>query len=79
MRASSTASPACKGVAAHDAAAVGRHVERTLNAADTSVSDVIGLAGVTEISSADAIRIFPGYLDAVERLVKFVDGWGASR
>jgi hypothetical protein len=68
-----------QGVAADDAAAVGRHVERTLNAADTSVSDVIGLAGVTEISSADAIRIFPGYLDAVERLVKFADGWGGSR
>ncbi len=68
-----------QGVEAHDAAAVGRHVERTLNVADTSVSTVIGLAGVTEISSADAIRIFPGYLDAVERLVKLVDGWGAGR
>lgn len=68
-----------QGVAAHDAAAVGRHVERTLNATDTSVSEVMGLVGVTEISSANAIRIFPGYLDAVERLVKLVDGWSGSR
>ena len=41
------------------------------------VSDVIKLADVTEIASAEAVRIFPAYLDAVERLVKLVDGWNA--
>jgi hypothetical protein len=67
-----------QGVAARDASAVGRHVERTIQAADRSVSDVMALEGIAEISSADARRIFPGYLDAVERLVKFVDGWSAA-
>ena len=68
-----------QGVATHDPAAVARHVERALNATDTSVSQVIALAGAADIPAADAVRIFPGYLDAVERLVKLVDGWGASR
>ena len=67
-----------QGVATHDRAALARHVERVLNVADTSVSDVIALAGATDIPSADAVRIFPGYLDAVERLVKLVDGWGKA-
>jgi len=60
-----------------DPAAVTRHAERTLNVAGGIVSDVVRLAGVTEISSAEAERIFPAYLEAVERLVKFVDGWQA--
>jgi hypothetical protein len=58
-----------------DAAASGRHVERLLDVPGGVVSDVVKLAGVTEISAADATRIFPAYLDAVERLVAFVDGW----
>ena len=60
-----------------DPAAVSRHAERALNAPPGIVSDVVRLAGVTEISSAEAERIFPAYLDSVERLVKFVDGWNA--
>lgn len=39
-------------------------------------SDVVRLAGAAEISNDEALRIFPAYLDAVERLVKYVDGWG---
>jgi hypothetical protein len=67
-----------QGVAAHDTAAVGRHTERTLSIPGGIITDVIKLAGVTEISSAEAVRIFPAYLDAVERLVKFVDAWSAA-
>jgi hypothetical protein len=67
-----------QGVATGDAGAVGRHVERMIHAVDRSVSDVVALEGVAEISSADALRIFPGYLDAVERLVTFIDGWSAA-
>lgn len=67
-----------QGVAAHDADAVARHVERTIQALDRSVADVLALTQVGEISSAEAIRIFPAYLDAVERLVKFVDTWSAA-
>ena len=39
------------------------------------VSEVVALVGVAEISSADALRIFPEYLDAVERLVRAIDSW----
>ncbi len=67
-----------QGVATHDHAAVGRHAERVLDLPGGIISDVIKLAGVSEISSTEAVRIFPAYLDAVERLVKFVDGWSAT-
>jgi hypothetical protein len=35
----------------------------------------VKLAHLTEISSAEASRIFPAYLDAAERLATYVDGW----
>ena len=39
--------------------------------------DVTKLVGVKEISNDEAARIFPTYLDAVERLTKQVDTWKA--
>jgi hypothetical protein len=63
-----------QGVASHDRGAVGRHVERLLNAPG-AVTDVLKLATVTEISSDEAVRLFPAYLDAVARLVRYVDTW----
>ena len=41
------------------------------------MTEVVHLAHVTEISAADAMRIFPAYLDAAERLTRYVDGWSA--
>ena len=67
-----------QGVATNDPAASGRHVERTLGLPAGAVTDVVKLAHVTEISSAEATRIFPAYLNAVERLVKYIDGWSAA-
>jgi hypothetical protein len=66
-----------QGAAAVEPAAAGRHIERHLGAPGGIVSDVVKLASVTEISSDEAVRLFPAYLDAVERLVTFVDGWQA--
>ncbi len=43
---------------------------------DGIAHDVVKLADVSEISNDEARRIFPAYLDAVERLVQHVDGWG---
>jgi len=68
---------AASGAATGDAAASARYVERLLYVPGGGVSDVVKLAGVAEISAAEAGRIFPAYLDAVERLVRFVDGWKA--
>ena len=67
-----------QGIAAHDPAAAGRHAERALAVPPGVVTDVVKLTHVTEISSEEASRIFPAYLDAAERLVKYVDGWSAG-
>ena len=65
------------GRSGDDAAAVARHVERRLELSGTTAGDVTALAGVKEISSAEAERLFAPYLDTVERLVRYVDGWKA--
>ena len=58
-----------------DAETAGRQVERLLDTPGRAITDVVKVAGVTEISAAEAARMFPAYLEAVERLVTFVDGW----
>jgi hypothetical protein len=67
-----------EGRDAADAAGAGRHAERTLGLTGDAITGITQLAGVQEIPSADALRLFPPYLDAVERLVKYVDGWTAK-
>ena len=57
-----------------DVAAAARHVERHLSLPSTA-SEIVALAGVSEISSAEAERLFTPYLETVERLVKHVDAW----
>ena len=68
-----------QGLEIHDPAAAGRHAERELQLPPGVVTEVVRLAHVTEISAADAVRIFPTYLDAAERLARYVDGWSARR
>jgi hypothetical protein len=41
--------------------------------------EVTRLVGVKEISNEEAVRMFPAYLDAAERLTKEVDTWSASK
>jgi hypothetical protein len=65
------------GHATHDPAAAARHVERLIGVT-SGVEQVAVLLGVKEIPSADAERMFPAYLDAAERLTKYVDGWNAQ-
>lgn len=60
---------------AGDAAGAARHAERTLGVSPGAIADIVALAGVKEISSQQAERLFPPYLDAVDRLVAYVDGW----
>src|SRR5262245_55203812 len=60
-----------------DPAAAARHAERTLGVAPSAIGAIVGLVGVHEISSAQAEQLFPPYLDAVEKLVAYVDGWNA--
>lgn len=68
-----------EGRASDDPAAAARHVERILDLPGGAVTEVTSLVGVQEITSDEAERIFPAYLDAVERLVAHVDGWINAR
>ena len=61
-------------VAAGDVAAAARHLERRLSL-PSSASAIAALVGVSEISSADAERLFAPYLETVERLVAYIDRW----
>jgi len=58
-----------------DATAAGRQVERLLETPGGSITQVVRLAGVTEISATEAQRVFPAYLDVVQRLVAYIDAW----
>ena len=58
-----------------DGAAAARAVEHVLGVEPGTATDIVALIGVHEISSARAERLFPPYLDAVERLVNYVDRW----
>lgn len=64
-----------EGHPTHDPAAAARHAERLLDLPGGAVGEVAKLVGVHEIPSQEADRLFPAYLDAVERLVHHVDGW----
>lgn len=64
------------GQSTHDPAAAARHIERALNVTN-GIEEIVKLVGVPEIPSADALRIFPAYLDASERLARYVDQWSA--
>ena len=66
-----------EGLGTSDIASVGRHAERRFGLSGGAVTSIVALAGVKEISSEDAMRLFPTYLDAVERLVAYVDGWSS--
>ena len=66
-----------EGHATDDVASVARHVERTIGMPGSAITEVTTLVGVHEISSADAERLFGPYLNAIEHLVRYVDGWSA--
>jgi hypothetical protein len=61
-----------------DAASAARHVERILATPNSAVAEITKLASAHDISSADAERLFKPYLEAVERIVTYVDGWSAQ-
>jgi hypothetical protein len=66
-----------EGKTTGDVLAAARQAERTLGLTGTVISEIVGLVGVKEMPSADAERLFPPYLDAIDRLVKYVDTWTA--
>jgi hypothetical protein len=65
------------GRATEDPAAAARHVERIVGLADGPIAEVVTLAHARDMSSAAAERLIAPYVDAVEKLVSYVDGWSA--
>jgi hypothetical protein len=55
--------------------AAARAVERLLQLPPSGISGIVALTNAAEISSAEAERLFPPYLAAIERLVAYIDGW----
>jgi hypothetical protein len=70
-----TAVARLEGQAPPDASAAARHIERALGLAGPTAGEIVALVDVHEISGAEAERLFPAYLDAAERLAKYVDRW----
>lgn len=68
-----------EGRAANDAGAAARHAERLLGVPAGAISDIVKLAAAHDLASADAERLFAPYLEAVEKLVAYVDGWIDAR
>jgi hypothetical protein len=60
---------------ASDPEAAGRHAERLLGVPGGTITDIVKLTKVHEIPAAEAERLFPTYLAAMERLVGYVDSW----
>lgn len=67
------------GRTTEDVNAAARHVERIVGLPDGPILEVVKLAMAHDMSSADAERLFAPYFDAVEKLVRYVDGWSAGR
>lgn len=55
-----------------------RLVERTAGLGAGSLGDVLTHAGGGDLGGAIARRLFPVYLDAVERLTQYVDRWSQT-
>ena len=68
-----------EGRASGDINAVARHAERVLDITGGAIADIVALTAGHELPSADAERLFAPYLQAVEKLVAYVDGWIDAR
>jgi hypothetical protein len=64
-----------EGRAIDDAAAAARHVERAVGLANGPIGEVAALAHAHDLPSEAAERLFAPYLDAVEKIVGYVDAW----
>ena len=60
-----------------DASAAAVAMERALGLPEGSLSEIMKLSAGGPLPSDAARRIFPVYLDAVERLTRYIDRWSA--
>jgi hypothetical protein len=66
------------GEPALDKAGAAALVERTLGLGAGTLGEIVNLRSGTSPRTEDARRLFPGYLDGVERLISYIDRWTAS-
>ncbi|MCX6543027.1 MAG: hypothetical protein NTV05_01285 [Acidobacteria bacterium] len=64
-----------EGVDIPDAAGFAGHLEATVGLTPGVVRQVLAAGGTKGISATDAQDLYPAYLQAVERLVHYVDAW----
>jgi hypothetical protein len=67
-----------EGHATDDPASAARHVERVLGTGNSAVGEIVTLSSAHDVPSAEAERLFAPYLEAVARIVSYVDGWAAA-
>lgn len=58
-----------------DRASTTREGARAAQLADGVVTDILALEQPAALKAADAARLYPEYLTAVEQLARYVDGW----
>ncbi len=67
-----------EGAIARDGEAAAALVEREIGVPPGSLTGIVRLARRSDLPSDEARRLFPGYLDAVQRLTIHVDRWSAA-
>lgn len=67
-----------EGAELRDASAAVVAMERALGLPGGSLTEIMKLSAGGPLPSDTARRIFPAYLDAVERLTSYIDRWSAS-
>jgi len=65
------------GAAPRDAGEAAVAIERAIGLQDGSLIEIMKLSAGRPLSTDTARRIFPAYLDAVERLTNYIDRWSA--
>jgi hypothetical protein len=53
-----------------------RHASSMLGVPEALLDQVLAIRRPDDVDRSDALRVYAAYLDAVERLARFVDGWG---
>ncbi len=62
-------------VHAHSREALVRHASSTLGVPEALFDQLLAIRRPEDLDRSDTLRIYAAYLDAVERLARFVDGW----
>jgi len=67
-----------EGVHARSREALVRHASGALGVPQALVEHVLSVRRPDDVDRSDALHLYTGYLDAVERLTQFLDGWKAQ-